>query len=150
MLRTESYRLEMKNENGTLSAITKYFFIYLENDCVIYSVWNIYKFETRNIFPMGNEFSRRSRRCRFRICNNIILSKMKEGGRLVNLLRNIRNMVFFAILFSYVWILFYLFFQGAFYTEKELNFLCTPPAVWEWRNGGYFDQKGRQPPSPYP
>ena len=73
----------MKNENGALSAITKNFFIYLENDCVIYSVikpLNIYNFETRDIFSMENEFSRRSRRCRFRICYNLILTKMKGGG----------------------------------------------------------------------
>ena len=35
--------------------------------------------KTRNIFMIGNDFSRRFRRCRIRICNNLKVTKMKGG-----------------------------------------------------------------------
>ena len=41
---------------------------------------NPYKMKTRNIFMIGNDFSRRFRRCRLRICNNLKVTKMKGGG----------------------------------------------------------------------
>ena len=41
---------------------------------------NPYKMKTRNIFMIGNDFSRRFRRCRIRICNNLNLRFWQEGG----------------------------------------------------------------------
>ena len=45
-----------------------------------FTVLNLRNFKTRNIFKVGNNFSRSFRRCRIGICNNPKLSFLKGGG----------------------------------------------------------------------
>ena len=48
--------------------------------CSVITFLKLHNFKTINILFVGNDFSRRFERGRFRICNNLILTKLKGGG----------------------------------------------------------------------
>ena len=78
MLRIKFYQLGPKI--SALSSIIKILVFWHRKMAKLFKPLNPYKMKTINIFIIGNDFSRRFRRCRIRICNNLKITNMKGGA----------------------------------------------------------------------
>ena len=87
MLRIKFYLLGPKI--SALSSIIKILVFWHRKMAKLFKPLNPYKMKTINIFMIGNDFSRRFRRCRIRIWNNLKFTILK--GRKISNPENLEN-----------------------------------------------------------